>query len=255
MQPMSDKELDNLFQQQFEAFEPVVPSKLWAGIAEQLEEKKAVKKSFPMVWMAAASVVLVAFSSVWLYTPKATLKLHAKNTVKEVPAPQVQKQEAPAASPVEQAEQQVMAMTAPAPAPVRATLSVAKESSRSERSTVTPAVVTVPEQRTEQADVVQRVTTPVQTLASSGFEESNPVNSTPVIASIASQDLYDQDVPRTKSRGPKSLVGLVNYVVGKVDPRADKIIELTDTDEGTEVSGINLGLLRIKSKLVNADKH
>jgi len=53
---------------------------------------------------------------------------------------------------------------------------------------------------------------------------------------------------RTPKRKIRSIGGLVNYVVGKVDPRDDKVIEFTDNDEGTEVSGINLGLLKIKSK-------
>jgi len=40
----------------------------------------------------------------------------------------------------------------------------------------------------------------------------------------------------------------VNFVIAQVDKREDKLIEFTESDEGTEVSGINLGLLKIKSK-------
>jgi hypothetical protein len=53
----------------------------------------------------------------------------------------------------------------------------------------------------------------------------------------------EQTSPRQKIR---SLGDLVNRVVAKVDPREEKIIQFTDNDEGTEVSGINLGLIKFK---------
>jgi hypothetical protein len=46
----------------------------------------------------------------------------------------------------------------------------------------------------------------------------------------------------------KGIGGLVNFVIAQVDKREDKLIEFTESDEGTEISGINLGLLKIKSK-------
>jgi hypothetical protein len=44
----------------------------------------------------------------------------------------------------------------------------------------------------------------------------------------------------------RSLGGLINAVVAKVDKRRDKIIEFTDEDDETNVTGINLGIVKIK---------
>ena len=49
--------------------------------------------------------------------------------------------------------------------------------------------------------------------------------------------------PRIKGVG-----GLVNFVIAQVDKREDKIIEFREGEEGTELSGINLGPIKLKSR-------
>jgi hypothetical protein len=61
----------------------------------------------------------------------------------------------------------------------------------------------------------------------------------------------ESDIEENELRGQKkirSIGSLVNFVIAKVDKREDKLIEFKDSDEGSEVSGINLGLVKIKSK-------
>ena len=71
-----------------------------------------------------------------------------------------------------------------------------------------------------------------------------------LIASNNNQDRNSADEfnSNTKNRKVRGVGGLVNFVISQVDKREDKLIEFTESDEGTEVSGINLGLLKIKSK-------
>jgi hypothetical protein len=61
----------------------------------------------------------------------------------------------------------------------------------------------------------------------------------------------EEYIEENELRGQKkirSIGSLVNFVIAKVDKREDKLIEFKDSDEGSEVSGINLGLVKIKSK-------
>jgi hypothetical protein len=83
----------------------------------------------------------------------------------------------------------------------------------------------------------------------SALDLSQPDLSREVLTtSISSQDRNSTDEFNSRNRKVKGVGGLVNFVIAQVDKREDKLIEFTESDEGTEVSGINLGLLKIKSK-------
>ena len=52
-----------------------------------------------------------------------------------------------------------------------------------------------------------------------------------------------------KKRGISGLGGLINAIVAKVDKREDKLVEFTESnDDGALLSGVNLGLLRMKKQ-------
>lgn len=51
-----------------------------------------------------------------------------------------------------------------------------------------------------------------------------------------------------------SLGDFINAVVAKVDKRKDKIIEFTDTDEESLITGVNIGIIKIKKKEETTDK-
>ena len=64
-----------------------------------------------------------------------------------------------------------------------------------------------------------------------------------------SEDELNPDESEVRGqRKIRSIGSLVNFVIAKVDKREDKLIEFKDSDEGSEVSGINLGLVKIKGK-------
>jgi hypothetical protein len=58
----------------------------------------------------------------------------------------------------------------------------------------------------------------------------------------------DEERGHNGNKRIRSIASLVNFVIAKVDKREDKLIEFKDGVEGSEVSGINLGLIKIKSK-------
>jgi hypothetical protein len=57
MHPISDKDLDKLFQQRFENLELEPSNNVWGKISSTLDNKVSGKQSFSTIWMAAASVI------------------------------------------------------------------------------------------------------------------------------------------------------------------------------------------------------
>ncbi len=57
--------------------------------------------------------------------------------------------------------------------------------------------------------------------------------------------------PKPKIR---NLGGLINALVAKVDKRKDKFIEFTETDEGSNITALNLGVFKIKKSKTEIEK-
>jgi hypothetical protein len=68
------------------------------------------------------------------------------------------------------------------------------------------------------------------------------------IADFSEDEVNPDETEVRGQRKIRSIGSLVNFVIAKVDKREDKLIEFKDSDEGSEVSGINLGLVKIKGK-------
>jgi hypothetical protein len=69
------------------------------------------------------------------------------------------------------------------------------------------------------------------------------------IPAINKPDIIPQDIASVKSKHKiHSLGDLINVVVAKVDKRKDKIIEFTDTDDESNITGVNLGIIKIKKE-------
>ena len=84
------------------------------------------------------------------------------------------------------------------------------------------------------------------------------------ITAVAPQQMVTQDqsksqviaqVPATeqtskpvKKHGIRNFGDMVNLVIAKVDKRKDKVIEFSDTDDGDSITGINLGVIKIKKE-------
>jgi hypothetical protein len=121
--------------------------------------------------------------------------------------------------------------------PVRQ-LAVVEE--RIETSTLPVARKTVEKERTTQV-VIATIPEPVKDIETN---VSTP-NESLAISTKADDEMQDMTPKQTRI---KSVGSLVNFVVGKVDKRKNKIIEFEDNDEGTKVSGLNLRLLKFQSK-------
>jgi lipopolysaccharide export LptBFGC system permease protein LptF len=68
----------------------------------------------------------------------------------------------------------------------------------------------------------------------------------------------DNHVTNKPIKAPKAKIrnlgGLINALVAKVDKRKDKFIEFTETDEGSNITALNLGVFKIKKPKAEIDK-
>ena len=261
MHPISDKELDKLFKQRFEDAEFQPSADVWGKIASKMDGKACltgrqakVKKPLSVFWMAAASVVVVLAASLWFYRPVEVIRLQGTAQKMALDAPE---------SPISD-----LGTGAPKLDPHQPEIKgfdFSKLVAAEENSFDTSKEVTLPERTfteiTKQELIASNNTlrrnipdvglTPkeVKVPRYTGDQSKLDVTQPDMIASAEpAQDDLASENQQTAPKRIRSVGSLVNFVISKVDRREDKIIEFKDGDEGSEISGINLGLIKLKSR-------
>lgn len=265
MHPISDKELDKLFQQRFEDLQIEPSNELWDKISNKLDNKKPAKKTFSIFWMAAASILVVLSAGLWF--TKSDEKIISQGSQEIVQEERKMIEQNPVSgdfkTPIKDETEQLSTGIS------QAQNIVTEELSKTESTIQTEAVKVIPEIKTpeEQSEVVIASNVikrpiviqpkqPVKVPTRFSGDQSNLDLSQPdlsrddLIASNNNQDRNSGDEfnSNVKNRKVRGVGGLVNFVISQVDKREDKLIEFSESDEGTELSGINLGVLKIKSK-------
>lgn len=246
MQHMPDKDFDKLFKDSFmnAAIEP--SADLWGNIAEQLEPKK--KHSFPILWVAAASVVVVA--SVLLFTQGGD-KVYLQGAATEVAT--VNAPEATQVVPVVATEETTVNEVVLSDAAVSNRRLVRTAVSKIKTATIEDVqeksfVAVQPSEKNEHL-VIKR-------------GEVKPLDVTPTVSNtIENQAMYAQadtkpvdyfeqaDESDNNKKGIRNVGDLINYVVDKVDKRDKKIIKFdTDDDDNSSIIGLNIGFLKLNKK-------
>lgn len=259
MHPISDKELDKLFQQRFGDLEVEPSNDVWDKISNKMDKKVSGRRSFSIFWMAAASIILVISAGLWFNRPIKIVKLQGSSELAEEKVETL----APTiiSEPITEPDQEEPVLTEINPG-------------LTEFSTEKPAVSDfkliaeipqiVPEVKpaTEEPRIIIASNTvkkpvfnqPKQVVKVpsrySGDQSLLDVTQADMIAKVDVQEDHtlDEEPVNTGNKRIRSIAGLVNFVISKVDKREDKLIEFKDGVEGSEVSGINLGLVKIKSR-------
>jgi hypothetical protein len=254
---MQDNEFDDLFRSKLSDLEVQPSAQVWDHIAAGLGTPKK-KSIIPMLSMAASVLVLLA-AGTWFILDKPAKQ--QQNQVVRTKAVAITKQVAePAAAQAKQPER-VDATLQPVLANQSITNHLAKVkvqpvAALKVSETVNVAPVVIPASTDSQTQQVlaalptQPVTHPVvpeMQLASSTINNDAPVlksiNTAAPIVVTANQ------VEKKKKHGIHSLGDLINAVVSKVDKREDKLIEFTESDDDqSNVTGINLGIIKIKKE-------
>jgi len=262
MHPISDKELDKLFQQRFGDLEIEPSTSVWEKITGTMDQKHRRKTVFPSFWMAAASIIVLISVGLLYFRPQEVIKLQGSSEMAqniednssrpelnesaatiEVPlnTTQTVKTELPDfslenATGISPAEYRLIENTSPAESQIKTAPAVESAIIASE-----PVKKINPVQPKKSVKVPNRY---------SGDQSELDVTQPDMMAKAEfSTDEFNSD--ETEFRGQRkirSIGSLVNFVIAKVDKREDKLIEFKDIGEGSEVSGINLGLVKIKSR-------
>jgi hypothetical protein len=246
---MQDKEFDKLFSQKFQDLELEPSAAAWDNIYGKLNSKKQTRSLLP--WLSIAATVLVVATAGVLFL--------SKNDKTDKPTKPT-KLVVSRAKPVEQvktkADHTEPALVKQAKAgKFVASISVQYNRSHTVASKIIPVDVT-------SADIVDHdpnINNPatIANLTGPSSTQSQPtlpdIQLTPqTLTNDAQQVDENQTAAPVKKRGIHNLGGLINAVVGKLDRRDNKIIEFSDGEEDDEnvttVTGVNLGLIRIKKQ-------
>ena len=255
---MQDKELDQLFRNKLEQLTAEPATRIWEGIAVELDGKRKKNNLIPFLRIAAVVTIFLSAGVYFLIksyqTPQnlqanITIKRHRANPEAQ-PVPD-DKSTLPGAS-IAKAALIVM----PAKHWVNHIVNNAAKG-KAQLPTAQPAVEALAE-----IDASQAITNP-QLMAGAINTKSTDLQQLPVdkptINSVAlPADGFTSPVkavvanlpiikPHAKKHGIRSLGDLINVVVARVDKRENKVIEFTDTDDDQSVlTGVNLGIIRVK---------
>ncbi|WP_423149106.1 hypothetical protein [Rubrolithibacter danxiaensis] len=242
---MPDKEFDKLFQQKFDSFETEPSQDLWVEISQTLHPVKEKSKIRPY-WMAAASIVAVVAFGWWLNLPQEKVRLYGSKEQK--PSKQILKPEPKTATqPLKEETIEVASIQAVDKKAVAPVVEIGiKKKEMLVNTEVLPAKLIDKEEPVKSDEPLITI----EKVADNKTTEPLTPQTTETVLALAETPLESmaEEESKPQLRNIKSVGGLVNFVVSKVDKRKDKIIEFTDTDEGSIVSGLNLGFVKIKSR-------
>jgi len=251
---MQDNEFDDLFRSKLGGLEVQPSAHVWDNIAAGLGTPK--KKSILSMLSMAATTLLLLAAGTWFLLDKPVKQVQnqvARVEVKPIIKSEINKSQT---APVKQSAKVVepVETTADVDPVVSQVAKIKRQPTVKHESTESVNVVSVPMNTEAQTqEVLAAVSTqpvahpvvPEMQLAGSTTNNDAPVlksiNTTSPVAVTASH------VEKKKKHGIHSLGDLINAVVSKVDKREDKLIEFTESDDDqSSVTGINLGIIKIK---------
>lgn len=233
MHHTQDKELDQLFKDRFDQAEMEPSAGLWDRIEPQLQP--AVKRHFPMYWMAAA-VVAVALTAGLLF-------IHKPEKIRL------------------QGQQENMARVEVKPTPA-VIIPIETPSGRSENSgktvkktTGVPAlakkdlIAMQPIPYDDHLKVIVEHLKPVVQQSAETLQEEEQKTLAAAGTDVNEPDKVINDNEQAERKGIRNFGDLINYVVDKVDKREQKIVRFkTDDDDESSLVAINIGFIKLNPK-------
>ncbi|WP_316800011.1 hypothetical protein [Pedobacter frigidisoli] len=246
MQPIQDKDFDQLFRNAFEDAE-ITPSRdLWSSIESEIDTKK--KRVVPFYWLSAAAVLLMVTVGFLIYQqqdvkpkqlaaqvkPKAVVPpvetQPAAGTVRDLDAPSV-------------SDGQVLAPDS------KSSQSIAKTSIKEKVKTEKQQVTTAPEMQ-KQETMIAKVEEPEKDLKTKIDEAILQPKQDVVLAQneniVKTADEVTGD--DSENKGIRNVGDVVNLIVNKVDRRKEKFIQFRTDDDDSSISSINIGPFRFGKK-------
>lgn len=255
MHPISDKELDKLFQQRFEDLEIEPSEAVWGKITGKMDRQKTGKGSFSAFWMAAASVIVVISAGLWFYRPVEVIKLQGNSEMAQIKAdiPQLPETNEPLNEPETEPAKRTEFTLANSAGIRSGEYKLSEESPLAETISELPVekevnvIASSPVKKSNTPQPKQVVKIPARY---AGDQSKLDVTQPDMMAKadLPQEEIRSEEPQKTGHKKIRTIAGLVNFVIARVDKREDKIIEFKEGEEGSEVSGINLGLVKFKSR-------
>jgi hypothetical protein len=249
---MLDKDIDQLFKSSLEDFEVTPSVKSWDKISASLEQKPKIKK-YPIFWMVAASVLIVASLGITLFNQNTdVIKLHGNQTKDLAALEQPVTLNPTPADALDLTLNNVLANRKFISPKTSNPLEKVENNLQPDATTSTAINVF---NTNEQEEIKLVAVKPIRekTVTERILETESLNNQTNKINkenSLTAQNITDENLqgngnPLDRKLKIKSIGDLVNFVVAKVDKREEKIIKVSKTSESDiEITGINLGLIK-----------
>ncbi|WP_316833158.1 hypothetical protein [Pedobacter aquatilis] len=248
MQPMQDKDFDQLFKNAFEDVE-IAPSRdLWGGIESEIEPKK--KRIFPVYWLSAAAILVIATVGVLIYQQQDVKpKQFANNMSTKEVKPLEKAQPAVIDSiktpivPNEKAEQASPVISKPIEVIAKTTVKEDVKAVEKQK------IVTAPEMQKQETTLA--MVEPEKDIKEKIADAVSKTNTETVYASATSTiktDDVTEDNSQAENKGIRNVGDVVNLIVNKVDKRKDKLIQFRTDDDDSSIASINIGPFRFGKK-------
>lgn len=239
MENMQDKEFDQLFKDRLAGASVEPPVMMWNKIEQDIKPVKR-KTKLPVLWMAAASAVVVMAAGL-LLKQEDKIQLRATAKVKTpTAAPAI---ESPVTSAVE---------VEPMMVPAHQNTSTSHQEQGAKKIILAMQPIAEKQHLSDIGPAVDMMEEPVP--ATPLVIETEAVDTKQVFALNSSPEepataVAISNVDQENRRGIRNIGDLVNFVVDKVDKRDEKILEFhTDDDDQSSLVAINIGILKLNTK-------
>jgi len=259
MNPGENNEFDKQLREKFEGFRPGAPEGLWDKIAAQLdaEEPRSVvpmpkRRRLPAWWMAAAAVLLVVCGVLyWQNRPVSVTYLHAHAGTGETPEEAVVEPTKPVEASEPVAEpldlERLRRVFAKKNRKVEERPRVAVRERQSEETlpmaTAEPQQLAMREPASPSSEMLLQQR---DTLEGAESEIADVPDIEPLVVLEDEEETMLASTEQTKQ--PFGLSNILNYVVGTVDQRDEKLVTFSNDEEGSLKLDFNFGLAKNKKK-------
>ncbi len=260
---MQDNEFDELFRSKLDDFELKPLPHVWSNIDAELKTGRKKSVLAPFLSVAASIIVLVAAGIVFIphKTKLVTKFLAQDNTAKNSGTVHLKIKE----TLLKESKHKLMAgaVTATGKTSIRYSqrvkrLHVEKYNGKGDKSAgVETGERLAGNSNNSDGDLIKSAVPAEEPeiAVTQTVEIANPFITKPVQMRSQLTGVNKTELPSVKPKSKlHSLGDLINSVVAKVDKRKDKFIEFTDKDEESLITGVNLGIFKIKKEEQTTDK-
>lgn len=247
MQPIQDKDFDQLFKDRFEDAE-ITPSRdLWSSIESEIEPKK--KRIIPIYWLSAAAILIIATVGIMVYqqqdvAPKQYANNVATNMNPVIVKPQVKDS---LVSNTELTKDVAKAL----PAHVKPSTTLVQTAVKENAKPIEKQkIISIPDIQ-KQETMIAKVEEPKKDIKTKIEEAVFKTKEETVLAAnlneVIADEVIDSSYPAER-KGIRNVGDVVNLIVNTMDKRKDKVIQFRTDDDDSSISVVNIGPFRIGKK-------